>query len=100
MSGATVVLYSDPAGTTPVASQSVGSLSVMPGTDVKFNNVLAQSVRVNIDSLTGTFNGQSVASLAEVEVIARGEAALTTAPTETATVIPTFTATATATSAP
>jgi hypothetical protein len=71
--GATVKLYSDAAGTTEVASQTVGSLSVA-GTDVNFADVKARVVLVRIDSITGTFYGAQAASLAEVEVIARGEA--------------------------
>jgi hypothetical protein len=68
--GTTVRLYSDPAGTNLVASQSTGQLSVS-GTSVSFNDVLAYVVLIQIDSVTGTFNNQYVASLAEVEVIGK-----------------------------
>lgn len=70
---ARVTLYSDAAGTVPVGTQTTGALSVN-GTDVSFNDVMVRSVRVEILSTTGTFYGARVASLAEIEVIARGEA--------------------------
>jgi hypothetical protein len=70
---ATVKLYSDAAGTTEVASQAAGSLSVA-GTDVGFADVKARVVLVRIDAITGSFYGAKTAGLAEVEVIARGEA--------------------------
>lgn len=72
--GVNVRLYSDAAATTQVASQSGGQLSVS-GTDVNFADVKARVVRIEITGVTGTFYGSRVASLAEVEVIARGEAA-------------------------
>jgi hypothetical protein len=68
---ATVRLYSDAAATQEVASQTSGQLSDR-GTDVHFNDVRVRSVRVYINNVSGTFNGQRVASLAEVEVIAKG----------------------------
>jgi WD40-like Beta Propeller Repeat len=70
---ATVRLYSDAAGTQQIASQSAGPLSVI-GTDVAFHDVKARVVRVELSSISGTFYGAHVAGLAEVEVIARGEA--------------------------
>lgn len=72
VNAATVKLCSDAACNTIVATKSVNALSVS-GTDVNFNNVLARAVRIDIDSVSGTFYGMKVASLAEVEVIARGE---------------------------
>ena len=72
--GVNVRLYSDAAATTQVASQSGGQLSVS-GTDVNLADVKARVVRIEITGVTGTFYGSRVASLAEVEVIARGEAA-------------------------
>ena len=69
---ATVRLYSDAAGAVEVASQSTGALSVS-GTDVPFNDVRARVVRVEINGVSGTFYGAAGASLAEIEVIARGE---------------------------
>lgn len=66
-------LYSDAAATNQVASQTTGTLSVS-GTDVTFAEVKAGVVRVEISSVTGTFYGAKAASLAEIEVIARGEA--------------------------
>jgi WD40-like Beta Propeller Repeat len=70
---ATVRLYSDAAGTVQVASKTVGPLSVL-GTEVAFADVKARVVRVELNSVTGTFYGMHIASLAEVEVVARGEA--------------------------
>ena len=71
--GTTVRLYSDAAATVQVANQTSGQLSVQ-GTSVPFNDIKARVVRVEINNVTGTFYGAQVASLAEVEVIARGEA--------------------------
>lgn len=71
---ATVRLYSDYAGTVQVASQATGELAV-GGTDVPFNDVLVRSVKVEITDVSGRLGGYRVASLAEIEVIARGEAA-------------------------
>lgn len=70
---ATVRLYSDYAATNQVAAATTGPLAVS-GTDALFNDVLVRSIRVEIDSVTGTFLGSRAASLAEIEVIARGEA--------------------------
>jgi len=70
---ATVILYSDQGATQEVARQRVGPLAVN-GTDVGFADVRARAVRVIIDEFTGTFEGNAVACVAEVEVIARGEA--------------------------
>ena len=64
----------DAAGTQEVARQSIGQLAVS-GTDVAFADVWAKAVRVVIDDVSGTFEGLTVAGLAEVEVIARAEAA-------------------------
>lgn len=68
-----VRLYSDAAGTQEVANRTSGQVSVA-GTDVAFNDMLARVVRVDISGVTGTFYGSKVASLAEVEVIASGNA--------------------------
>ncbi len=73
VNAATVKLYSDAAGTAEVASKTAGALSVA-GTDVSFADLQARVVLVQIDSVSGTFYGMRVASLAEIEVIARGEA--------------------------
>ena len=70
---ATVVLYLDRAATQEVARNQVGQLAVN-GTDVLFADIKAQAVRVVVDEISGTFEALTVASLAEVEVIARGEA--------------------------
>jgi hypothetical protein len=70
---ATVCLYADSSSTAPLVCKSVGALSVL-GTDVTLSDVKARAVRVTLDSVTGTFYGMRVASLAEIEVVARGEA--------------------------
>ncbi|HYH99160.1 TolB family protein [Hyalangium sp.] len=70
---ATVKLYSDAAATQQVSSGTADSLSVS-GTDVSFPDVKALVVRVELSQVTGTFYGARVASLGEIEVIARGEA--------------------------
>ncbi len=71
--GAQVVLYADAGATQQVGAQSAGALSVS-GTDVDFQDVRARVVQVNITGMTGTFYGAQVASVAEIEVIARAEA--------------------------
>ncbi|MCL4872125.1 MAG: PD40 domain-containing protein [Anaerolineae bacterium] len=69
-----VRLYSDVNATNQLATQTSGSLSVS-GTNVNFNDVTGvRVVRVEITSMSGTFYGMQVASIAEIEVIARGEA--------------------------
>jgi hypothetical protein len=71
--GATIRLYSDAAGTVEVAQQRVGRLSVA-GVDTEFDAVKARVVRVELGAVSGRIQGLNVASLAEIEVIARGEA--------------------------
>lgn len=73
VNSARVTLYSDAAGTTSVASQTVGALA-LDGTDVAFDAVRARVVRVELLAVEGTFYGSTAAGLAEIEVIARGEA--------------------------
>lgn len=70
---ATVTLFSDAAGTAQVDSGTVSNVLVA-GSNVPFDDVLARSVRVDFDSVDGTFYGLHVAGLSEVEIIARGEA--------------------------
>ncbi|MCS6943883.1 MAG: hypothetical protein RMK97_00430 [Sutterellaceae bacterium] len=70
---ATVDLCSDTACTQIAASAGVGIVAV-GGTTVAFDRVRARAVRVRLDDVVGTFYGARVASLAEIEVIARGEA--------------------------
>jgi hypothetical protein len=67
----TVRLFEDEAGTVEVATENTGALAV-EGTDVAFDNVRTRVVRIEIDATSGTFYGLDVASLAEVEVMARG----------------------------
>jgi hypothetical protein len=73
VSQATVRLYAD-AGAADLVGQSVASDIAVSGTDVPFADVVARVVRVDLDQVSGTFYGLHIASLAEVEVIARGEA--------------------------
>lgn len=70
---ATVRLYADADGSQQVGSGTASNLSVS-GTDVDFADVKARVVRMELSQVTGTFYGARVASLAEIEVIARGEA--------------------------
>jgi len=70
---ATVRLFSDQAGTLQVASASAQNVAVS-GTDVEFDPVTtARVVRVDLDSVSGTFYGSHLAALAEVEVIGSGD---------------------------
>lgn len=72
--GTQVELYSDTNATNLLATQTSGALSVS-GTNVNFSDVTGvRVVRVEITSMSGTFYGMHVASLGEIEVIARGEA--------------------------
>jgi hypothetical protein len=73
VAAATVKLYSDTGATQQVGSGTASNLSVA-GTDVDFADVRARVVRVELNQVTGTFYGARVASLGEIEVIARGEA--------------------------
>jgi hypothetical protein len=70
---ATVCLYANGSSTTPLICKAVGTLSTL-GTDVAFADVKARAVRVTLDNVTGTFYGMHIASLAEIEVVGRGEA--------------------------
>ncbi len=70
---ATVRLYADDGGA-EVASAEVGPLAV-DGTEAAFADVRARVVRVELGSVQGRFSGRPAAALAEIEVIARGEAA-------------------------
>ena len=73
IAAATVRLFSDAAATTEVAAELTGPVEVS-GTDLEFGDVKARSVLVELDEVSGTFYGMKVAGLAEIEVIARGEA--------------------------
>jgi len=70
---ATVRLYAD-ANASDLVGQGVATDVAVGGTDVAFADVVARTVRVDLDQVGGTFYGLAVASLAEIEVIARGEA--------------------------
>jgi hypothetical protein len=75
---ARVTLFSDAAATTTAAVSVAGHLDTF-GTPVSFDDVPARVVRVNLDSVTGTFEASPVAGLAEIEVIASGVDARTMA---------------------
>jgi hypothetical protein len=69
---ATVRLFAD-AGASQQAGQASAQNIAVVGTPVAFADVLTRVVEVRIDDISGTFYGMQLASLAEVEVIARGE---------------------------
>jgi hypothetical protein len=71
---ATVRLFDDAAGTHEVASRSLAQEIAVSGTDAAFADVVARVVEVRIDDVSGTFYGLAISSLAEIEVVARGEA--------------------------
>lgn len=75
VNSARVRLFLDSAATQQVGDNTSGVLSIH-GTDVAFNDVVAQTVRVDITSVTG-----STAALAEIEVIASGNTGATPPPT-------------------
>jgi len=66
--GATIRLFSDVGTTQQVAVNTSGALSAS-GTDIPFSDVRARVVRIEFTNVNG-----NAAGLAEVEVIARGEA--------------------------
>lgn len=70
---AAVDLCADTGCAQVVAGAATGALAVT-GTTVSFERVRARAVRVRLQDVVGTFYGARVASLAEIEVIARGEA--------------------------
>jgi hypothetical protein len=69
---ATVILYADSNASFEVARQVVENLDIS-GTDADFAEPMARSIRVVLDDVSGTFYGMALASLAEIEVIGRGE---------------------------
>jgi hypothetical protein len=73
---ATVKLYADAAAGTLVAQAQASDIAVT-GTQVAFDDVAVRVVRIELDDVSGTFYGLAVASLAEVEIVARGEAIAT-----------------------
>ena len=68
----TIELLGDPAGRKRLPLAAGGPLAVA-GTAFNFRDVRAWGVRVRIDAVHGTFYGAAVASLAEIEVIGRGD---------------------------
>jgi hypothetical protein len=73
VNAATVVLFGDAEGTQQVAAANATAISA-DGTDVAFADVRARRVHVDLDDVSGAFYGIQLASLAEVEVIAKGDA--------------------------
>jgi hypothetical protein len=73
VTGVNVQLYSDAQATQAIITADAGALTDS-GIDVAFPDVTSRAVRVQITGVSGAFNGEAVASLAEVEVIARAEA--------------------------
>jgi hypothetical protein len=71
---ARVRLFADDNAQQEVASVTTGPISD-DGTDVAFDEVVARMVGIEFLSVTGRTRYMNVASLAEVEVIARGETA-------------------------
>jgi hypothetical protein len=69
---ATVRLYADEDASEEVGAGVAKDVQV-GGTDVGFSEVRVRAVRISLDDVQGRFYGASVASLAEIEVIARGE---------------------------
>jgi len=67
----TVRLFADAEATLEVGRADVGALSA-DGTSTDFKDVPVRAVRIEIQDAIGTFFGAHVASLAEVEVIAKG----------------------------
>jgi hypothetical protein len=68
-----VNLYADTTQTQLVASKIFSQDLADTGTDVVFNKVVAQTVKVKILKVTGTYSGRPRVGLAEVEVIASGD---------------------------
>jgi hypothetical protein len=60
----------DDAGGAERARRSVRAISAS-GTDLRFDEVTARTVRIEFVDVSGTFNGASVAALNEIEVIGR-----------------------------
>jgi hypothetical protein len=73
---ATVKLYAD-ADASTLAAQAAATDIAVTGTQVSFDDIVARVVRIELDQVTGTFYGLAVASLAEIEIVARGEAIAT-----------------------
>ena len=69
----TVHVYSDAAGTIEVGHATLQQDLAVTGTDITFADIQARVVKVVLDNVTGTLDGKTVAALAEIEVIARGE---------------------------
>ncbi len=70
---ATVKLYTDFAGMQEIASQTLAQDVAPTGSDLAFPDVKARVIKVFIDNVSGKFDFNTVASLAEIEVIGRGE---------------------------
>jgi WD40-like Beta Propeller Repeat len=74
VTGTRIKLFSDTTATQEVSRKTSGTVSV-DGTDIAFSDVKARVVQVEFTGVTGHYGYEgTVASLAEIEVIARGEA--------------------------
>lgn len=72
---ATIRLYADAEATELVAEAFTDGPVSVAGTDIAMGEVKARVVEVLLDEVSGLFDGAEAASLAEIEVIARVEAA-------------------------
>ena len=68
----TVTLYSDANGLIPIISKNINNVPVN-GKHATFADVIAQSVRVKLKDISGTFYGNEIGAIAEIEIIASGD---------------------------
>ena len=68
----TVTLYSDANGLVPIISKNINNVPVN-GKHATFADVIAQSVRVKLKDISGTFYGNEIGAIAEIEVVASGD---------------------------
>lgn len=68
-----VVLYADTNATIAVDSVIYNQNLLETGSNIFFNDKVAQSVKVYIMNQTGVFDGMNVAALSEIEVFASGD---------------------------
>jgi len=68
-----VDLYADTTTTNFVASKIFSQDLADTGSDIPFNNVVAQAVKIKLLNVSGTYSGKPRVGLAEVEVIASGD---------------------------
>ncbi len=68
---ARISLYAQPGDATPVVVATVHDLTVA-GTAASFDEPAVRRIRVDLESVTGSFYGAASAGLAEIEVIGKG----------------------------